>query len=87
MDHIVKRRSRIETFDERKVYASCYAACIGAHVPKERAEAISETVVEEVREWIFARAETTSEEIFHMVFRSLENIHADAARMYKATKQ
>jgi len=83
MSHIIKRRSRIEVFDERKIYASCYAACLSAHVPKERAEAICETVINDIKQWIADKSEITSNELFTIVGETLEKIHHDAAYMYK----
>lgn len=83
MSHIIKRRSRIEVFDEQKVYASSYAACLSAHIPKERAEAICEAVVDDIKQWIQDKPEVTSNQLFHEITRSLEKINGDAAFMYK----
>ena len=44
---IVKRRGHVEEFDERKVYGSCYAACLSSHVPHIEAEKVCEKVSKE----------------------------------------
>ena len=36
--NIVKRKGHEEHFDERKVYASCFAACMNAQVGAKKAE-------------------------------------------------
>lgn len=79
---IVKRHGHVESFDERKVYASCYAACVSCHLPKQKAEAISSKVSMEIKSWIKTKRAVTSSEIFRQVTRSLKKYNKDAAFMY-----
>jgi len=44
MIHIVKRRGHKEEYDERKVYASAYAACLNVHLGEIEAEEIATKV-------------------------------------------
>jgi len=51
MTHIVKRKGHKQEFDERKLYASVYAACLSAHVDKEEVEATANLVCREIKKW------------------------------------
>lgn len=80
--HIVKRKGHRERFDERKVYASCYAACLSAHMHKLKAEKVCEAVCRDVRKWIAGKKAVSSHEIFGYVAGSLRTQDEDAAFMY-----
>ncbi|MCH7730055.1 hypothetical protein IID21_00835 [Patescibacteria group bacterium] len=82
-NQIIKRGGRKEEFDERKVYASTYAACLNTHIPKEAAEKIAATVAEEIKDWISEKAEVDSNQLFEEITKSLEKINTDAGFMYK----
>ena len=82
--HVVKRKTgHQELYDERKVYASCYAACLNASLPKEEAEALCDTVTKEVNAWIVGKDIVSSQEIFEQTTRSIEKLHKGAGFMYK----
>lgn len=88
MTHIVKRKGHKEKFDERKLYASAYSACLSAHVDKEEAEATANLVTREVKKWIDGllrnkRREISSGEIFQQAEEELGHLNKDAAFMYK----
>ncbi|MEK6808285.1 MAG: ATP cone domain-containing protein [Nanoarchaeota archaeon] len=80
---IVKRRGHIEEFDERKIYASCYSACLSTHSPKDVAEKISENVCREVKKWIDKKAVIRSDEIFKHVIISLKKYNKNASFIYE----
>ena len=82
MAHIVKRKGHREAFDERKVYASCYAACRGSHMEKQKAEKACEAVCRDVRAWIKSKKEVTSTQLFSVVGKALQKRSRDAAFMY-----
>ena len=79
---IVKRRGHIERFDERKVYASCYAACLSAHIPHPKAEKICEKVAVGVKKWAEKKHAVTSHEIFLKTASLIKKHHKEAAFMY-----
>ena len=79
---IVKRRGHVESFDERKVYASCYAACLSTHMQKEIAERICSKVARDIKAWLKAKKTVTSTQIFHAVAKTLKSYNKDAAFMY-----
>lgn len=83
MVHIVKRHGHKEPFDERKIYASVYAACLAAHVLHEEAESIANLVTREVKKEIEKAEEVTSGEIFRKAGEELEHLNKEAAFMYK----
>ena len=83
MDHIVKRHGHRERFDERKVYASCYAAFLSCHLSHEQSEKLCEKVAKEVTAWIKGKKEVNSSQIFQEVVRVMKKYHKDAAFMYE----
>jgi len=79
----VKRRGHTEEFDERKVYASCYAACLSSHVPHVEAEKISEKVSRDIKTWARKKKLVNSTEIFNKVIAMMKKHNRDAAFMYE----
>ena len=49
---IVKRRGHMEEYDEKKVYGSCYYACMSAHVPEKEAEKIAKDCMKKGNSWM-----------------------------------
>ena len=82
--HIVKRRKgHKEPYDNHKVYASCYAACVNVHIPKEKAEAICHKVTIAIDTWIMGKNTVSSEEIFRKIIKELKKHSMDASFMYE----
>ena len=82
--HIVKRAGHKEPYDDRKVYGSCYAACLNVHIKdKEEAERICGEVTAEVNQWVENTAEFSSDEIFKKVTEALGKRNKDAGFMYQ----
>lgn len=82
MTTIVKRRGHREDFDERKLYASVYAACLSAHVKHEEAESVANLVCREIKKWLTNKAEVLSDEIFKQIGKELEHLNKNASFMY-----
>lgn len=80
---IVKRKGHKEEFDERKVYASAYAACLNVHLGEEEAEDVAFKVCEEIKKWIENKREVSSQDIFKVVTKSLKKYNEHAAFMYE----
>jgi len=80
--HLVKRGGKLEKFDERKIYASCYAACLSCRVKKKEAESICSKVAKEVKTWIKTKKVVTSNQIFKKTAAVIRKHHKDAAFMY-----
>lgn len=83
MKHIVKRKCHREIFDERKVYASCYAASISAHLSKREAEIICEKISKDIKSWIKTKKNVTSTQIFKHVIKLMKSYDKNAAFMYE----
>lgn len=83
MKHIVKRRGHTEAYDERKLYASVYAACLSVREPNASAELIAEKVASNMNQWISKKHEVTSNDIRAAAAKHLEDYHPDAAHMYR----
>lgn len=84
--HIVKRHGHEERFDERKVYASCYAACLSAHIHHREAERISGKVAATIARWIGGKAKVSSTKIHNEIARVLRKHDKNAAFMYDTHK-
>lgn len=82
MTTIVKRRGHKQEFDERKLYASVFAACLSAHVKHEEVEGIANLVCKEIKKWLDKREEVTSDEIFQQAGKELEHLNKNASFMY-----
>ena len=80
---IVKRKGHAEEFDERKVYASCYAACLSSHVPHVEAEKICGKVAKKIKAWARKNKTVSSDEIFVKVTAAIKKHNEDAAFMYE----
>lgn len=80
---IVKRRGHTEEFDGKKVYASCYAACLSSDVPHMEAEKISEKVAREIETWARKKKIIDSSVIFKKVIAAMKKYNKDAAFMYE----
>ena len=83
MKHIVKRRGKKELFDERKVYASCYAACVGTRMRIQEAETICESVSKEIKVWITKKKEVNSAQIFKRMIEVIKKHSKEAAFLYE----
>ena len=83
MMNVVKRKGHIEKFDERKVYASCYAACMTSGLHENGCEIISSKVSSEIKKWVIEKKRVTSKQIFKKVVSHLKKAHKPAAFMYE----
>lgn len=81
--HIVKRQKHQEPYDNHKVYASCYAACLNTNIPKKKAENICQGVTKEIDRWISKKDMVHSEEIFKEITKAMAKNNKEASFMYK----
>ena len=82
--HIVKRTPNYtEPYDERKLYASVYAACLCVRTPAGEAELTAERICRDVGPWIAAKTEVTSHDIRLKAAQALKVYNPDAAYMYE----
>ncbi len=81
--HIVKRKGHKEKFDEKKVYGSCFAACLNVHMEKHNAEKCADKSTKDVVKWIRKKKVVTSDQIFGEVVKVLKKHDKNAAFMYE----
>lgn len=81
MNHIVKRRGHTEPYDEKKVYASVFAACQAVREPAGSAELVAGKVMEDVNHWIAKKHEVTANDIRRQAAKHLSVYHPDAGHM------
>lgn len=82
MKHIVKRGRHAQAYDERKLYASIYAACLSVRVPAGTAELVSAQAVGAVNNWLTPKHEVTANDIRRVAHKYLKVLNQDAAYMY-----
>ena len=82
MEHIVKRKGHKERFDERKVYASVFAACMALRMSDEEGEVIANLVSHEVAEEYKTVHEVSAHTIHNFVTKSLRKYNSDVAYIY-----
>jgi transcriptional regulator NrdR family protein len=83
MKHIVKRKGHTEGFDNRKLYASIYAACLSVRATPGESELVAERVVEDVTGWMAPKHEVTAHDIRLNAAKHLTVYNPDAAYMYR----
>jgi len=81
--HLVKREGHLEHYDERKVYASVYAASLSCHLKKIDAENIANGVCIDIRKWMKNRDQTSSDQIFKNIIKALKTRDKEIAFMYE----
>src|SRR3989338_2395099 len=82
--HIVKRKGRFERFDERKLYASIYAAALNCHYKEREAEKLAVAVSSLVKKSVFrkkGKKAVSSDDIRKHVLKHLKD--KDVALMYR----
>lgn len=83
MSHVVKRKGHKEEYDEKKVYASAYAAALNVHLSDVEAEKIAQSVMGGINSWIENKTEVTSQDIFDKSTEELAKLNKDASFMYE----
>ena len=79
--HIVKRKGHLEQFDERKVYASVYAAALNCHYEENDAEKIAAVVMKKVNHWVKNKGLVNADQIRSQILKEIKD--KSVALMYK----
>ena len=61
---LIKRKRHFEAYDERKVYASCYAAALNCHYSEQEAEKIAKKAAVSVTKKIKACLKKNKKKVF-----------------------
>lgn len=79
---VVKRKGHKEKFDEKKLYASIYAACASAHWNEESCEKIAAKITNAMKKLIKSRSTIKASEIHDKVSAQLKKIHKELSFFY-----
>ncbi len=82
MATVIKRKGHKEKFDERKLYASVYAACASAHLEESSCEKVAEKITRIIRKQIKNRKEVQTSEIHKRTEKELRKIDKELAFFY-----
>lgn len=80
---IVKIHGTSQPYDEHKVYASVYAACLSVRTPSGEAEVTAKHVTKALRPWLRGKPEVTSHDIRLKAAHFLHTYNPHAAYLYK----
>jgi len=84
---VVKRRTgECQPYDERKVYASVYAACYVVRRDEKECERIAEAIAKKITSYVKGKKEITSHSIHILVVKEFRKHDKDAAFMYDTHK-
>lgn len=81
VSHIVKRQGHTEPYDEKKVYASVFAACLSVREPVGSSELVADKVMNDVNSWIARKHEVTANDIRRQASKHLNAYNQDAGHM------
>ena len=81
-NHLVKRGGHTEPYDERKLYASIYAACRALREAPATSEIIADKVCKDIGQWLDKKHEVTSHDIRTHAAIHFKMYHEDAAYLY-----
>lgn len=80
---IIKRKGKKQKFDEKKVYESCYSACLSSQIKPTEAKKLCEKVSKQIKNWAKGKKEITSDEISKETASVLKKLNKDVALMYE----
>lgn len=83
MVSVVKRRGKVEPFDEDKLFNSVMSACKECELNEREGKLISSSAVEAVKEHFDRVDQINSTEIFGAVIETLAKEHEAVAFMYQ----
>lgn len=81
--HIVKRHGHSEKYDERKLYASIYNACVATRVSDQEAELVADKVTKLVNDWLEKKHEVTSKDITRVAANHFNSYNSTASYLYE----
>ena len=79
---LVKRRGHLEKFDERKLYASIFSACLSTQIPEKDSEKIADSICKKVMKKLSKKESLSAHEIYMETIQELKKKDKNAAFMY-----
>jgi len=80
---IVKRKGHQEEFDEKKIYASVYSACLVDGLKEKEAERLADKITKQLKKWIDKKKLVDSKDIFNQVTKLLNKENKEVAFLYE----
>ena len=80
---IVKRKGHTEKFDDKKVYASVYAACASAHYHEGKCEQMSSMVLKSINNFVKGKKQISSGQIRKKIMLELKKKDGDLVFYYE----
>lgn len=80
---IVKRKGHTEEFDEKKIYASVYAACASAHYDEMKCENTAEIITKKIKKFAIGKKKIESAKIRRKVESELKKKDKELAFFYE----
>ena len=80
---IVKRKGHAESFDEKKLYGSVYAACSISGMNEKRCEMVASDINKKVKGWLKGKRKIESHRIMKKAAEELKKKSHEAAYMYE----
>ena len=78
---IVKRKGHLEHYEERKVYASVYAAALNCHYSEKKSKKIAKQVARKITLWLDGKKHITSNHIRKEIIKNIGD--SDVKLMYE----
>ncbi len=83
MGIIVKRQGHKETFDEKKVYGSVYAACASVHYTEKKCEQVADEITKKVKTFIKNKKSVKAVELRKKIITELQKKKKELAFYYE----
>ena len=79
----MKRRGHTEEYDQKKVYASVYAAFMTNGLSEKDSEKKADNITKEVTKWVDSKKSIDSKDIFRVVVSLMKKEDREAAFLYE----
>lgn len=73
MAQIIKRHGKKQKYDQKKVYASVYAAALNSHYSEKKAEDLADKVTKKVNSFVKTKKQVTSAGIKDQVIKNIKD--------------
>ena len=73
MKNIIKRHGHKQKYDQKKVYASVYAAALSSHYNEKKAEELAQNVTKKVNTFVKSKKQITSSMIKEQIIKSIKD--------------
>ena len=79
---VVKRKGHVQHYEEKKVYASVYAAALNCENGEEKSEKLAKEITKKISTWVKKKNKVSSLEIRNQIAKSIRD--RDVRLMYES---